>query len=445
MAPCTKTFVNLALERNPEINKRIINACKERERREIRQVALYKEYANGIKISEGNNFINVNGLAQKYTYSMTPQYVLSSLYLYVDMKNLRVKNMFSLPLEKTFAVTEFDEKNCSQIDELRKEYTKMFNQDILNSSLSHNPNPNFTDSLRKIIMQKEWRGTIINKANDYDHVKVEFLYKNSNGQIVSLFNERDNLIKNNESIFLHLVEQKNQTKILDTQILGEILEISKINSNSYIGKIDGVIIENKFDNSNIYDLTEYDKAYGPGSFHVALINSLDLVINLTGNESIRHEKTIDLIKNKALKVTKNNEALANKIMQDLIEGSEHSCSDTFIEIGKVMDSYGIAGYELLFTMFRNNAPFGMGIVDFLLNDQTMDDFTLNHAKIRVEEKPYIDYLNGVSIKNCFRKKHGEKQNIHIHSFDSRTASGRFYECILWLMQYKLTNGNKQLE
>jgi hypothetical protein len=429
----TRGVVSLVQKNKAETIQQIMNISKELEKRETRQIALCREYVNGIKFLEGNNSISISDLTQKYPYMMQPKYILQSLYSYVNMKNLpKIQNMFSLPLEKTFFNVPFNEKDSSQSAYLNKKYTESINE--LSS----------VGSLKRIVAPEKYMGCILNKGNDYDHVKVELMYRTVDNEPVNFFDERGFEIKHDAPIFLHLVEQKDLTRTLDVRVIENILNIAKKNSNSYIGVIDGVVIENKFDDSNVYDPTEYDKIYGSGSFHAALLHIFNSFFDSTGNESIRHEKTIELIKNKALLVTKNDEKLADRIAKDFIEGSEHSCSDTIIEIGKVMDLYGIAGHELLFVMFRNNIPFGMGVPDFLLNGRSMDDFTLDDARARVKDNQYVDYLKGVPIKNNFRKIQGERQKINIHKFDSRSSHGKFYECILWLMQYKFHNANRLL-
>ena len=86
-------------------------------------------------------------------------------------------------------------------------------------------------------------------------------------------------------------------------------------------------------------------------------------------------------------------------------------------------------------MYISSSQFGMGVVVHKIQN---DIFTTEQAKqILLEYNYYIDYYNGKSIKNYFRKTTNQKQIINITRYDDRTYSGCFYKCILEILNYKM--------
>jgi ribosomal protein L17 len=407
-----------------DVNQQIIKAIANTKGREAKQDALYNEYVKGI-CSENNNLVNISKFLKK-TSLVEPYNVLFSLYNYIlqHKKSFHQINMFSLPMEKTIAVIEEKKDNPKTYDELYDIYCEYLNKINKNSEF------------KRFTVFSEWYNLYtINRNNDYDLLSFGFIKKNSKGENTSLFDNNSKYTNNEDHpTFIHLVESVNKTGHgMSNIFLRKMLEIQK---NAYIGKFHGVVIENKFDGSNIYDSTNYDNEYGVGTFHAALIKHLNYSIELSGNESISYEMTIDLIKDNALRVTRNKITIANKITNDLINLSKHSLFDTEIEIGQLMDKYEITESELLYAM---------ACCYNMTSTIDCDDFTLNNLKKMTEDSFDIDFFKQMQLFVHLRKQKGDEQwinmnlfekIINMNSLESEKNNGYFYKCLLWLMQAK---------
>lgn len=422
----------------PEIQQLIINNCQKNEQRPVRQEALFSQFTDVIRFSGDGNIVDVSKIREKNKYDGEPVYVLSSLYNHaLRITKYAPRNMFSLPLERSFGSFEYDREKLrnekvTPFDELRNKYKS----DI----------KNLNDPYQRCLQKDERYSNRIylKKDDDYDFVRLEFVNKDADGNTILFHNDgfalsyeeevrRRNLIKS-----IHIVEEK-KPKQMDSMDFKNVLDISAPFGYS-INRLDGIIIKNKFDGSNIYDMKEYDEVYGTGAFVDSLLSTFRLSIKGKGDVSIINQYTVDNIKKTALSITINNEQLAEKLTMDFINNTEHTNNDTYINMGKLMDLYNIDGHELLYVMYKTNGPNSLvTLADHLSRRVEADKFSIEDAKNLVNsgEGNYVDYLYGVPIKNSFRRNKGEEQNINIRKYNTR--GGKFYECILWLMKYKLSN------
>jgi hypothetical protein len=421
----------------PEINALITNTCKKHEQRPIRQEALYNQFTDTIKFTGNDSLIDVSKLHEKSTYIGSPKSILSSLYYHaLDVTKYAPRNMFSLPLERSFGSFEDRETSANNKRDLYNELKEKYKSSV---SDLNDPYQRFLTRPHGI------NRTYLKKENDYDFVRVEYINKDSDGNNI-IFHDNGYALpleekekRRSQIQTVHLVEEKKPEKVLDSLDLEEILKISAP-FGYHINKLDGIVIKNKFDGTNLYNMKDYDEVYGAGEFVKSLIGSLDLSLNGGGDVSIRNQETVDYIKKVAVSIVgAGNSELANKIATSFINNTTHTNNDTAIQMGKLMDLYNIEGHELLYVMYKTNGPISLvTLTDHLLRKVDADKFSLEDAKNLVSrEHNSVDYLYGVPIKNSFRRNKGEEQYINIRKYDTR--GGQFYKCILFLMKYKLSN------
>lgn len=394
---------NFIKSNNERMNKAIMDQSIKCELREVRQNKLYSEYVNNVTFSPDFTTININELSQKY--NLTPQYVLSSLYFHgwLKQKN-RYSNIFNLPeKQKIISITHEEFKKDNSIDQ------------VFNQYVEYTSNRNLKDDISTYLL-KEYSYVILRKDNNYD--VAQFGYE---------------LVDNT----FNLVEFKDPNRSdFDAISLPEIIKISK-EFNYVINQLGCVTINNIFDGSHIYRIDEFDKIYGYGAFNSALINYISTYVDYTGEDSIRNQETIDLIKYISELVCEGNSELKNKLYIDFVSNSNHYGNDKYIEIGKLMDMYKIQPHELLYAMYKFNQPIRMGFVSFLENIEATTSFNLEDAKEILKTKNYVSYIYGKPIKNVFRKCRGENQKISIRGCEDGPIKGIFYICILSIMRIKI--------
>jgi len=110
-------------------------------------------------------------------------------------------------------------------------------------------------------------------------------------------------------------------------------------------------------------------------------------------------------------------------------------NNTVCNITKLVHYYSITGPELLMALYNNASPFGMGVVEFLHHDKSK--LTLEEANKILSEDQYIDYLNGVPIKQNFNMT--EDIVLNIKSYDDRHFNGALYQRFFKLLLAKMEN------
>lgn len=155
----------------------------------------------------------------------------------------------------------------------------------------------------------------------------------------------------------------------------------------------------------------------------------------TGYMSINNENTIEHI----TKICKSINAKHADILQDeFVTNTTHSNGDTAIYIEKLMDKHNILQEELFYYMAKFNGPFNMGVFDHKEENIITN---INQAKQILESRNYyIDYYNGIAMKNRFAKDENGRQWMHISKFDDRNSYS-FYYCVIYLLNTKI-NYNK---
>ena len=129
--------------------------------------------------------------------------------------------------------------------------------------------------------------------------------------------------------------------------------------------------------------------------------------------------------------THSNTKLVDKLCTDFINNTTYSHNGTSIEIGKLMDQYGIESHELLYAIYNK-----MYSDDLTTNHETM---SMNDAKLILRQSHHcIEYLRGKPIKIFFRRERGEGQYILMKRSEShmRVCDDKFYRAIMWLMIHK---------
>jgi hypothetical protein len=400
------------------------------------------------------NSVNVSKIYEKSKNDITTNEitiesttnVLSCLYRYALLTtNYAPRNMFSLPLERSCGKINYDQ------NKLRNEKIDSF-QRVRDKYISGMKNIN--DSYERFSEKDRYLNSIyLKKDNDYDFVRLEYVNKDANGNTI-LFHDNGYSLSFEEQAkrtsqirSIHLVEEKQLKRVMDIMDLENVLKIAAKMSNHYINRLDGIIIKNKFDGSHIYDIKGYDQAYGTGAFINSLIKEIPTNIDDKGDASIKNQHTVEYIKKIALSVTNNRKELANRLVKDFIDNTEHSNNDTSIYMGKLMDLYNIDGYELLYVMYKgSNGPISLvTLADSLSRKAEAEKFSIDDAKKIVERKydhderkySHVEYLYGIGIKNSFRRNKGEGQYIYIKGYNNR--GGNFYKSVFTLMKHKLEN------
>lgn len=403
---------------------RLMKICKNREERPVRQKILYDTYVGNTQRSLSGDKILLSDLCQKY--KITSSNIMSWTY-YHGSNRYKTSNPFGLPDSRIVASIVFDPKSG---DTWHNAYEKLMTKYM--SEISDDQ----SYGLERMLIRDD-RYIILRNGNNYDYAELEITHDKKSEDISSNDTpqmERE-LVAINNIIF---IEKKRPARHFDSFTLEGVLKMAK-DRNNYVNKIGHVGIFNAFDDSHIYHTTFYDKVNGQDSFDTAIINSIDCFFETKGDASIRYQKTRDIISQTVKNICVDDVDMQLKICDDFVNNTTHSSGDTHVEIGKLMDQYNIESHELLYVMYTVNFPFGAGIFENILNKEKVGSFTLESAKQTLESHNYhVDYLHGRPIKNSFREKQGDSQNIRIHKYDSRTQTGHFYRCIMWLMGLKLT-------
>lgn len=404
-----------------EKKARILKLCQAREERVPRQKALFDEYMNGVQYSTSSDQIMLKDMCKKH--NLIAPSIMSWLYFHgLSVTGYKDSNPFNLPDQRIVASTQYDPKSDKKWYDEYENLTKIYQSDLQKDQ---------SDGLERFFL-KEHKYIILKKGDNYDYAQLELKQDNEDENESAKPRDRDAI---RDIVF---VEQKRPSRHFDSLTLGGILKMIQ-GSNNYVGKIGNIGVFNNFDESHVYSTRLYNEAYGQDAFDNAIIGSIDLYLKTDGDASIRYQRTSDLITATVTKLCNGDMELMNKLCRDFVDNTTHGLGDTQVEIGRLMDLYNIESHELLYVMYTANLPFGAGIFEYASNKEKADSFTLETAQQTLVSHDYcIDYLNGKPIKNWFRKNRGEKQEIRIHKYDSRTQSGHFYRCIMWLMGYKLT-------
>jgi hypothetical protein len=398
-----------------KMNRVIYDYCKSIEPRKIRHHTLYTEYVSNVFFSM-DGLVSIKNLENMC--GLSPFEVLLCLESRgLVLNGYKTTNPFNLPEKAIIAKVMYDSTTEESIEKiisrLKEEYV------VITEKTQNNKT-----NLEKYYLRK-YDYVILKKDDDYDYLQLRI---NCN-----------KLDENVDVINLVMFEENNPNKYHDRQTLEKIFEIASLKSNKYINKIGNVYIVNKFDGSHTYDMKKYDEHYGFGAFNTALLQKLSSKMNLSGDASIKHQKTIDSIDKSADIISLGDSQLQKKLYNDFVNFSTHFNDDARVQIGDLMDLYGIESHELLYVMYKFNTPVGLGAIEFMNNLNKATSFNLEDAKIVLKERNYyVDYLLGKPIKNTFRREKGSGQKINIYAYD-HVDQGKFYGIMMWLMASKLHN------
>ena len=305
---------------------------------------------------------------------------------------------------------------------------------------------------RRKILYKEF----INKTDHYDDLFNNNSHNDDRIDAIinlSTLSHTHNFDKTHVLLTLHNSLISNNVyprrKYLDYEQAEKIIKSANELNHNFINTIHGTTIKTRFndDTNNCYNISQYRREYGNINLYRALVSLVNMSNITSGEDSIYNEHTIELIKDKVLMISKNDNILAHKLYNDIVWLTNHDNNDTQIRIEKLMEKYYIKSYELMFMMYKFNKPNNTVIYDYIINKNSENDLTLYDVKKLFdsdnEENKYltIDYLYGIPIKNSFRKynKYDNIQMIRIKEYDALTDNGKFYECLLRLMKYKIEN------
>jgi hypothetical protein len=88
-----------------------------------------------------------------------------------------------------------------------------------------------------------------------------------------------------------------------------------------------------------------------------------------------------------------------------------------------MNHYDISSAQLFTIMYNDSHPFGLGVLN-----HKPDKLTPYDAQLILEKhKYYIDYHNGIAIKNSFR------QQINIQKYDDRNNVKFIYKLLKFMV------------
>lgn len=202
-------------------------------------------------------------------------------------------------------------------------------------------------------------------------------------------------------------------------------------------------------------LDVFDKYNGPNAMHEILMRIVydKMKAQATGHHSICNESTIKQLQKVAnVFITKHAQLfgkqsgpgidrfgkyvklplnLASILAEELISNSTFTSNDKYIEIGKLMDKFGIESYQLLYAMYHIAQPLRI----CMYNQCTpLVNFTFNEAQDVIETKNgVVKYYNGRPIHQTFRKEARQSQYIHVTTFDDMTYQGAFYLALFTCM------------
>jgi hypothetical protein len=185
----------------------------------------------------------------------------------------------------------------------------------------------------------------------------------------------------------------------------------------------------------IIDIHNFDHIHGKDSAYNILLEILDWKLrwdyNYGGYLSIYKSETIECISKICMKI---NPEKSGILLDTFMQNTKHTNADTLINITQLMDIFNILPEELLFQMIKSSEPYGIGVLD---HKESKNITSVGMAKQLLDKCRYIDYYNGIAIKNNFRKDYTESQVIDINKFDSRNGSGTFYYHIISILNNKL--------
>ena len=281
------------------------------------------------------------------------------------------------------------------------------------------------------------------KMNNYDFVRLIYIYlenerRLNKHQLLEFTQKQFNIKYDNNAI--HELIRSNNGKI-------DILDGLKIGL--HIGHDDVVCIDTKsFGDTNgdgiIYRilLPHLYKEIREHSFgHNSICNYStrkyinDIFYNTTYNYSTR--KRINDIFYKTIPLESDSvDLMCGFIIEDFISNSRFYNNDTEVEIGNLMDKYAISSSDLFYSMYhgvdpRRDVPY-----------QCDDNYVLTREKaikVLASNNYYIKYHNCRPIKQNFRYRSGEPQNINIREYENRSYEGAFYVAILRCMLDALKN------
>jgi hypothetical protein len=434
---CSLNFISTPDE---DTSDAIMTICKQLEERDVRAKRLYSEYMSNIKFSHerlfsqferiGNNII-LKDLAARY--DITSQDVLSSLYFCGHRKTeFRPSNIFGLP--KVSLLMSLVSTSTDLPGNIKMALTECLKSASYTDHCYEGMHKTYYTDDMKVIVQKD---------NVYDVANLETIIEYST----------------EDTIVNKLYETKYIDRSLSYDDIGKILSIAS-KTNNYIEQIGATAIKNTFINDHIYNIIPYDMIHGKYAFHEAILAYIAHRVKFHGADSIKYNATNKLIWDCAKDIGGPFTISIIKTYQEFIDLTDHFHNDTYIEIGRLMDTYSITSQELLnilcnthdLTVDEKYTTY-LSINTNSININSINTNSINKEKIttipleisesllinnnyRLEKVTEIPYY---VRNNRYRKHPGERQFIDVNMFDNNTSKGRFYCCIMKRMLLK----NKQ--
>jgi len=419
-----------------EILNYVKEVCTRLESRPARQQMLYDEFVRHVKFDLEQCTIDISGLVETYPYRFAASSVLSGIYCTLTIGNYdQRRNMFSVDEKQLVLELPFDRDNYDHM-----ELTDRYKQQLLSSSQQAEV---ATGQLTKITPPQSYYSSnytvvVTDAYHNYDCLKLE-----------SDLSE--------DKLRQRLYEVK-RFQPLDSPTVEMVLELAISRGCSHIQKLDDIVIDQDFNGSNIYQLSDSTTTTFSSDATITavgddlskqsvvlktLLRNLSLCIRADGEASITKQETVDKIRSVAhqtLTVNICDQSVKDRLVADLLNQTTHSNGDTIIEIGKLMDSYNIDSDYLLYTMYAvaTVTPSEVCLINAELNRQQAQKFNPAVAKHELEKYGYyIDYLFGSTrIKTAFRQAVGEQQSIIINKYDYDNR-GWLYSALLLLMASQL--------
>lgn len=210
-------------------------------------------------------------------------------------------------------------------------------------------------------------------------------------------------------------------------------------NNFHIKKLHDIELDVTFrknDTENqIINVKKFDSIHGEGKIYELLLKMLYCKYKFYGKKSIYNEYTMERLNKVCLSITDNNINKAYILLNEFVENTTHKIGDNVVNITKLMDEYNISPEELFYYMIRQGSPFNMGAFDH--KDNKIIKSVAMAKEVLEKNNYFVDYYNGIAIKNKFRQNPSEEQEIRIKKFDDRNLIS-FYHCIIQLLNDKLS-------
>jgi hypothetical protein len=365
----------------------VMSECKKHESREIRQKALFDEFANNTKIHNDGK-LSLKNLVTNH--NLCSHDILKSLYNHALKSSKSIlANTFNLPSKKLVA-----KGVCGLGTNLNNAFKKLTNdyKDNIKTFGSDGTQRHYSKDNNKVVVRKNY---------DYDVVLLSRVHEGND---------------------LFLNEIKEGIETFEPLDLNVVLKLASQNHQYFINKIGNIHIGNVFDGNHVYDMETYDKHYGEGAFISAIVKLITSRYDqkFVGDLSIKHRCTEALIRDTVDALTGSDKELGKSLYDGFIKYTQHMSGDSLIKMNQFLANYYIDQETLFLEMYNRTSP--------------KTKTTSSYPEFIVEKGSNVfssEYFDNSTMKESFSRS----LFINIKKYDEATFRGNFYSCaILCLMK-----------